>query len=43
MGLLRAELILVVRTVLMLLQYLQVVNFFHHWLPEPHPSIDEPV
>jgi hypothetical protein len=26
-----------------LLPHLQVVDFFHHWLPETHPGVDEPV
>jgi hypothetical protein len=38
-----AELVLVEGRVLVLLPHLQVVDFFHHWLPETHPGVDEPV
>lgn len=41
--LLHAELILVGGRALVPLPHLQVVDFFHHWLPESNPCVYEPV
>jgi len=37
------ELALVKGWMLVDLPHLEVVDFFHHWFPEPDPCIDEPI